>query len=90
MKTVKSLATLMTVAMLGCGNQTPPQADNQAPAAEDDAAASAAPEKGTPITLNGAGATFPFPIYSKWAHMYNKGTGARLNYQSIRSGGGIA
>lgn len=41
------------------------------------------------VTINGAGATFPFPIYSKWAWAYNKETGVRLNYQSIGSGGGI-
>jgi len=40
-------------------------------------------------TINGAGATFPAPLYSKWAEAYNKETGIRLNYQSIGSGGGI-
>ncbi|MCK9418385.1 MAG: phosphate ABC transporter substrate-binding protein PstS [Nitrospirae bacterium] len=39
--------------------------------------------------LNGAGATFPYPVYSAWAHEYNKITGIKLNYQSIGSGGGI-
>jgi phosphate transport system substrate-binding protein len=39
--------------------------------------------------MTGAGASFPAPIYSKWADAYNKATGARLNYQSIGSGGGI-
>lgn len=39
--------------------------------------------------LNGAGATFPYPVYSAWAFDYNKVTGAKLNYQSIGSGGGI-
>ena len=38
--------------------------------------------------LNGAGATFPYPVYSAWAYEYNKATGAKLNYQSIGSGGG--
>ncbi len=41
-------------------------------------------------TLNGAGATFPFPVYSKWAYEYNKLTGVKLNYQSVGSGAGIA
>jgi phosphate transport system substrate-binding protein len=41
-------------------------------------------------TVNGAGASFPFPIYSQWAFDYNKLTGMQLNYQSIGSGGGIA
>ncbi len=39
--------------------------------------------------LNGAGATFPYPVYSAWANEYNKITGVQLNYQSIGSGGGI-
>lgn len=39
--------------------------------------------------LNGAGATFPYPVYSAWAYTYSKETGIKLNYQSIGSGGGI-
>jgi phosphate transport system substrate-binding protein len=39
--------------------------------------------------LTGAGATFPYPIYSKWFDAYSKKTGVRINYQSIGSGGGI-
>src|ERR1700753_207665 len=39
--------------------------------------------------ISGAGATFPYPIYSKWADSYKKATGVGLNYQSIGSGGGI-
>ena len=39
--------------------------------------------------ISGAGATFPYPIYSKWADAYKQQTGVGLNYQSIGSGGGI-
>ena len=39
--------------------------------------------------ITGAGATFPFPIYSKWADAYKKETGNGINYQSIGSGAGI-
>ncbi len=39
--------------------------------------------------ITGAGATFPFPIYAKWAEGYKKSTGIGLNYQSIGSSGGI-
>jgi phosphate transport system substrate-binding protein len=39
--------------------------------------------------LNGAGATFPYPLYSAWAFEYSKETGIKLNYQSIGSGGGV-
>ena len=40
-------------------------------------------------SLVGAGATFPYPIYSKWFDAYNRKTGVAINYQSIGSGGGI-
>jgi len=40
-------------------------------------------------TINGAGATFPYPVYGQWAWLYNKDSGVKLNYQSIGSGGGI-
>jgi len=39
--------------------------------------------------LTGAGATFPYPLYSKWFDMYHQKTGVQINYQSIGSGGGI-
>ena len=41
------------------------------------------------VDITGAGATFPYPIYAKWADAYKKQTGVGLNYQSIGSGGGI-
>jgi phosphate transport system substrate-binding protein len=41
------------------------------------------------LDISGAGATFPYPIYAKWADAYKKETGAGMNYQSIGSGGGI-
>jgi len=52
-------------------------------------AMSTAPLAQAAATINGAGATFPFPVYSQWAHDYNKETGVKLNYQAIGSGGGI-
>ena len=39
--------------------------------------------------ISGAGATFPYPVYAKWAEAYKAETGINLNYQSIGSGGGI-
>ena len=51
------------------------------------AAASIAPA--IAANISGAGATFPYPIYAKWADAYKKQTGIGLNYQSIGSGGGI-
>ena len=42
------------------------------------------------IDITGAGATFPYPIYAKWAEAYKAKSGVSMNYQSIGSGGGIA
>ncbi len=54
-------------------------------------AASLALAAGTPFAqdVTGAGATFPAPLYAKWADAYNKATGARINYQSVGSGAGL-
>jgi phosphate transport system substrate-binding protein len=41
------------------------------------------------LDISGAGATFPYPVYAKWADAYKKETGVGMNYQSIGSGGGI-
>ncbi len=76
---------LVTAFALACGEQGPPQAKG-----DGDEEARDVEETREAITLNGAGATFPYPIYSQWAHTYNKVTGTKLNYQSIGSGGGIA
>ena len=40
-------------------------------------------------SISGAGATFPYPVYAKWAEAYAAKTGVKMNYQSIGSGGGI-
>ena len=42
------------------------------------------------MSINGAGATFPQPVYGKWAYKYNEAKGVKVNYQGIGSGGGIA
>jgi phosphate transport system substrate-binding protein len=47
------------------------------------------PSGGQGTALTGAGATFPYPLYSKWFDVYQQVTGVRINYQSIGSGGGI-
>ena len=60
------------------------------------AADAGAPTAATPAgdkvaaQITGAGATFVYPLMSKWSADYNKATGAKVNYQSIGSGGGIA
>ncbi|MCL1633194.1 phosphate ABC transporter substrate-binding protein PstS [Luteimonas sp. SX5] len=62
------------------------------PAANDQASAPAAAPAGDQksATITGAGATFIYPLLSKWSDDYNKATGHEINYQSIGSGGGIA
>ena len=52
-------------------------------------AATAASWSAWAADISGAGATFPYPVYAKWADAYKKDTGVGLNYQSIGSGGGI-
>ncbi len=54
------------------------------------AAAAAALPAARAADITGAGATFPYPIYAKWADAYKKQTNVGMNYQSIGSGGGIA
>src|SRR5438094_9239888 len=54
------------------------------------AAAAAVPAAAQNLQINGAGATFPYPIYSKWFSEYNKlHPSVQINYQAIGSGGGI-
>ena len=52
-------------------------------------AAAGATQSGSGAALTGAGATFPYPIYSKWFDTYAAKTGVKINYQSIGSGGGV-
>jgi len=54
-----------------------------------DSASTAAGGRSGSVDLTGAGATFPYPLYSKWFSDYAAKTGVRINYQSIGSGGGI-
>ena len=67
------LATRMSTVLTGAAVSVGLMAGNLAQAAE----------------ITGAGATFPYPIYAKWADAYKKVTGTSMNYQSIGSGGGI-
>ena len=57
--------------------------------ANNSSAASSTASSGGAVDLTGAGATFPYPIYSKWFSDYAQKTGVKINYQSIGSGGGI-
>lgn len=78
------LTALVLTTLVACKGSQP----SEAPAASS--AAAAAPKKEETVSLNGAGATFPFPLYSKWISEYNKlNPNVKINYQSIGSGGGI-
>ena len=79
--TLRRTGTIPFVAMAlcACGGGSPSRAaSDNAPNATAGA-----------VDLTGAGATFPYPIYSKWFSDYAHETGVRINYQSIGSGGGI-
>ncbi len=83
------LATLSLAIALGlsaCGGSESPTAQQPA------GATAAAPAAGDKVSaeVSGAGASFIFPLVSKWSADYNAATGAKINYQSIGSGGGIA
>jgi phosphate transport system substrate-binding protein len=76
-RAVQSISVVALVAATACGGSA-------APGSDDGAAASAR------LQINGAGATFPYPIYSKWFDEYHKlQPQIDINYQSIGSGGGI-
>ena len=74
----KLVPVIALIALVACNQGETPQSQSTAPA----------PAK--KVTINGAGATFPYPIYSKWFSDYNKlHSNILINYQSIGSGGGI-
>ncbi len=85
-----SIAALSLAIALGL-SACNPGTDGQTSSASGNAS-SAATEAGDKVSveISGAGASFIFPLVSKWSADYNAATGAKINYQSIGSGGGIA
>jgi len=83
MTTTRALAAATLLALLGagCGKQSSDQATSGGATSNATASAGAG--------LNGAGATFPQPLYQKWFQEYKDKTGVAINYQPIGSGGGI-
>jgi phosphate transport system substrate-binding protein len=69
----------LAVAAAACGDSSK----------QTDTSASAAQAASSGVALTGAGATFPYPLYSKWFSSYAGTAGVKINYQSIGSGGGI-
>ncbi|MFW2176542.1 MULTISPECIES: phosphate ABC transporter substrate-binding protein PstS [unclassified Moraxella] len=78
-----SLVVASTLALTACGNQP---AENKDPAKASSATGS---NPSAVFTITGAGASFPQPIYAKWAGDFKTATGGQVNYQSIGSSGGI-
>src|SRR3972149_11399145 len=76
-----SVALLLAVAALSCSQATP----NTTATMTDTAIPGVQQAK----SLNGAGATFPQPLYTKWFDEYSRLTGVKINYQGVGSGGGI-
>lgn len=72
----KFILAALALAFVACGGDSKP------------GSTSGAARSGS-VDLTGAGATFPYPLYSKWFADYASSTGVRINYQSIGSGGGI-
>ncbi|MHB0870451.1 MAG: phosphate ABC transporter substrate-binding protein PstS [Chloroflexota bacterium] len=87
----KLLAGVLAVAVLAttaaCSGSAAPVAAPSKSGEAPKAAPAAAP--GSAKELTGAGATFPYPLYSKWFDVYNQKTGIKVNYQSVGSGAGI-
>jgi phosphate transport system substrate-binding protein len=75
---------LLAVVLSACGSPATPLAPKPTPPP-----ATQVPAPSPPVNLNGAGATCPAPLYTKWFDEYYKITGAKINYQAIGSGGGI-
>jgi phosphate transport system substrate-binding protein len=80
-----ALSIALVFAVAACGGS-----DNAAPGANGAAAGQAGASDQVSAQITGAGSTFVYPLISKWSSDYNQSSGARVNYQSIGSGGGIA
>ncbi len=86
-----ALLALLSLALVACksggGGKNTPTAQPKGTATAQSTAL--CPPAGAAKSLNGAGATFPFPLYSKWVDAFKAACGVEINYQSIGSGGGI-
>jgi len=80
-----SLVWAAAIVVAGCSSR----ADNAKKDSASGATPAAATSSAAGAALTGAGATFPYPIYSKWFDAYATKTGVKINYQPIGSGGGI-
>ena len=81
-----ALSLAIALGLSACGGA----GEQAAPATEGNTAEAPAATDKVTVEISGAGASFIFPLVSKWSADYNAATGAKINYQSIGSGGGIA
>lgn len=94
---IAAVAILALLALAACTDSeggegagtTPPAGETPAAGETPTAEVSSCPPAGAATSLNAAGATFPFPLYSKWIDEYKQLCDVSINYQSIGSGGGI-
>ena len=89
-----AIAVASTFTLAACNQSTTSNESSEpAPTAQATTASSsdsnAKPAENVSMSITGAGASFPQPIYAKWSDAYNKATGGQVNYQSIGSSGGI-
>ena len=89
-----AVAIASTFTLAACNQSTTSNESNEpAPTAQATTASSsdsnASSAENVSMSITGAGASFPQPIYAKWSDAYNKATGGQVNYQSIGSSGGI-
>ena len=77
-------AAALALGLAACGSSD----ESPSGGASSSSSSSAAAKQGG--TINGAGATFPAPVYTEWAARFKDSTGTTVNYQAIGSGGGIA
>src|SRR6476619_8647001 len=80
-----ALCGAMGVGVAACGSD-----DNDSSGSTGSAGSSGSSSEQLGGTLNGAGATFPQPVYTEWAARFKDQTGTTVNYQRVGSGGGIA
>ncbi len=89
-----AIAVASTFTLAAC-NQAPDNNESNEPAPTAQATTTSSSDSDTKsaenvsMSITGAGASFPQPIYAKWSDAYNKATGGQVNYQSIGSSGGI-
>jgi phosphate transport system substrate-binding protein len=89
---VAGIATLFLSACGGSSASSTPTASGKSPTAQSTGTAgqSPCPPSGAATSLTGAGASFPYPLYSKWTAQFDKQCGVQINYQSVGSGAGIS